>query len=109
MGEYRLADMFQNLTVDTRKYFQMSEKQRERAPKQIFSAKFEDKKGKSILDEMEMSGTEAGSIADENPLYVKSLFLSMLLKRCGLMVKSLRPKIVTCVFPLAALMGLLGW
>ena len=67
-GEYRLADTFKSLTVDTRKYVQMSKKQRERALKQIFSAKFEDKRGKSILDEMEMSDTEAVGIADENPL-----------------------------------------
>ena len=40
MGEYRLADTFSSLAVDTHKYFQMSEKQREKALKQIFSASF---------------------------------------------------------------------
>ena len=41
MGEYRLSHQFSHLATDTRKYFQMSEKQREKALKQLFSAPFE--------------------------------------------------------------------
>ena len=44
MGEYRLANTFKSLAVDTHKYLQRSEKQREKALKPIFSAKFEGKR-----------------------------------------------------------------
>ena len=69
MGEYRLAHTFKNLIVDTRKYFQMTEQQREKVLKQVFSATFEDQKRKCVSDEMEANDTGTISKADEeNPL-----------------------------------------
>ena len=68
MGEYRLANTFNSLAVDTRKYFQMSEEQREKVLKQVLNASFRDKHGECILDEMEASDVERMGIADENPL-----------------------------------------
>jgi len=38
IGEYRLKRDYQNLAIDARKFFQMSEKQRERVVKTFFSS-----------------------------------------------------------------------
>lgn len=60
MEEYRVTSQFSNLTVDTRKYFQKSEQQRERALKQLFIAAFKDP-GKNITsDPGDTEGSEAG-------------------------------------------------
>lgn len=62
----------------------MTEKQREKALNQFFSAIFEDQGGKHVSDEIDSSDVENAD--EENPHSIDNL--SMLLKKCGLWVKS---------------------
>ena len=68
MGEYRLANTFKSIAVDKYKYFQMSEEQWEKVPKQVLNVSFLGKCGECILGEMEASDVESMGRADENPL-----------------------------------------
>ena len=68
MGEYRVSHHFHNHVVDTRKYFQMSEKQREKALKRFFVTPFEDPVKNVLSSEIDSGDAEANKKCDENPL-----------------------------------------
>ena len=72
MGEYRVCPQFKHFTIETRKYFQMSEKQRERALKKFFDAPFGDT---PISNEIDLGDTEASKEekSDSNPLCTLSI------------------------------------
>ena len=69
MGEYRLSKDFQHLSVDSRKFFQMTEQQEEKALSRLFNAPFEDLDETKKLDSEDSSSVEEeNSISNTDPL-----------------------------------------
>ena len=50
IGEYRLVELYKHLAIDTRKFFQMSDKQREKAVKAVFTTSLEAVEESSLQD-----------------------------------------------------------